>query len=66
MSNVRMSRNVDCTDDLIKQKVSPALALFDMNLTTALKNEHGEKKETLDFLKIFNDCTTQLLSTVST
>ena len=35
-----------------KQKVSPPLSLFDMNLTTALKDEHGEiAKVTWDFLK---------------
>ena len=45
MSNVRMSRNVDCIDDLSKQKLSPALALFAMNLTTALKMSMVKKKE---------------------
>ena len=34
--NYRMSKNVACTDNLNKQKVPPALALFCNELTTAL------------------------------
>ena len=37
-----MSRNVACIDDLIKQKMSPELAPFYLNLTTALKDKHAE------------------------
>ena len=35
-------RNISCIDDLSKQKGSPVVSLFDVNLTTALKDEHSE------------------------
>ena len=42
--------NVDCVDNLRKQKVSSALALFDINVTTTLKDECDEvAKWTWDF-----------------
>ena len=54
-------------DNLSKQKVSPALALFSNEMTTALKNEYGdEAKGTWAFLKMFNDYIIQPLLTVST
>ena len=51
ISNVIMSRNSTCIDDLRNKKLSPELSLFDMNLSTALKDECGEAvKGTLAFL----------------
>ena len=45
--------NVAHIENLRKQKVSTALALFDMNLTTTLKDDYGEvEKGTWAFLKI--------------
>ena len=61
-----MNRNVVHVDNLSNQKVSPALALLDRKLTTALEHERGEKASgTCKFLKIVNDHATQLLLTVS-
>ena len=37
-----MNQNITSIDNLSKQKVSPTLALFDINLTTALENKHRE------------------------
>ena len=65
--NFRMNGNVTCIDNLSKQKVSPALALFDKNLTATLENEYGEKvKGTWMFLRTINDHVMQLLLTAST
>ena len=36
-----MNRNVAHISNLSKEKVSPSLALFSENLTTALKDEYG-------------------------
>ena len=64
---VRINRNVACIDNLSKQKVSPALALFDRNLTTALENEHGEKERgDCALLKNINGHAVQPLLTVTT
>ena len=53
ISNVRININVAHVDSLSKQKVSPTLALFDMNLTTGLKYEHEKvAKGTWSFLEI--------------
>ena len=61
-----MRRNIVFVDNLSKQKVSSLLALFDANLTMALKDEHGEAaKGTWAFLKKNIDCMTKLLLTIS-
>ena len=65
--NVRMNRNAAYIENVSKQKANPVLSLFDINLTTALKDEYGEAaKGTWDFLKLFNDCIAQPLLNVST
>ena len=62
-----MRKKFSYVDNPRKQKVSPALALFDMNLTTALNNECGEAvKGTWTFLTFFNEYTAQSLLTFST
>ena len=67
VSNVRMSRNVAFIDNMSKQKVKPALALFSKDLTTALKDQHGDEAiGTCEFLEMFQDYITQPLLTVST
>ena len=66
MSNVRINRNIAYVDNLSKQKVKPALALFSKEVTTALRDEYGsEADRTTNFLEIFQDCIIQPLLTVS-
>ena len=66
ISDVRMAWNVACVDNLSKQKVKPALALFSKEITTALKNEHDEKAQgTHGFLEMFQDYIIEPLLTVS-
>ena len=66
VSNFRMQRNVAFIDNMSKQKVKPALALFSKDLTTALKDQHGnEAIGTCKFLEMFQDYTMQPLLTVS-
>ena len=66
ISNMRMNRNIACIDNLSKQKVSPALALFSENITTALRDQHGDQaKGTWEFLTFFNDYIIQPLLTIS-
>ena len=38
-----MSKSVACVDSLSKQKVSPALALFSIEITTVLEFEYGNE-----------------------
>ena len=60
-----MNRNAAYIENLSKQKVSPVLSLFDINLTTALENEYGEKaRGTWWFLRTINDDAMQPLLTV--
>ena len=62
ISSLRMNRNIECADNLSKQKVSPALALFSRDLTVALKKECGDNaKGTYEFLKTLNDYVMQPL-----
>ena len=62
-----MQRNVAFIDNMSKQKVKPALALFSKDLTTALKDQHGnEAIGTYKFLEMFQDYIIQPLLTVST
>ena len=65
--NFKMSRNDAYVDNLSKQKVSPALALSEKNLTTALENEYGEKERgAWMFLRTINYYVMQPLLTIST
>ena len=41
-SNTKMAKNVAHIDDLSKQKVPPALALFTREITMALEDEHKD------------------------
>ena len=53
ISKVRMCRNIACVDYLSRQKVSPTLSLFDMNLNTALKMILVKQKKELELFEIF-------------
>ena len=65
-STYRMPRNVAHVESLNKQKVSPALALFSINLTSALEKEHGNAAEgACKLLRMMNDHVVQPLLTVS-
>ena len=67
ISNLRMNINAAYVDNLSKQKVSPALALSEKNLTTALENEYGEKERgAWMFLRTINYYVMQPLLTIST
>lgn len=67
ISSFRMNRNIAYVDNLSKQKVSPALALFSRELTVALKKEFGDNaKGTYEFLKTMNDYAMQPLLTATT
>ena len=64
--NVRMSMNVAYIDSLSKKQASPALNLFQRELTTALENEHGDMaKGTWSFFRMFNDHITLPLLAIS-
>ena len=61
-----MSRNVAYIDNLSKQKVYPALALFSREMTTPLEIEYGhEAKGTWSLLRMMNDYIMQPLLTAS-
>ena len=67
ISSHRMSKKVACTDDLSEQQVSPSLAVFGTDLTTALEHEHGESsKVTWYLLRMFNGRIMKPLLTTST
>ena len=64
ISSCRVHKNTVNPDNLSKQKVKPALALFSKELTKALETEFGEKaKGTHAFLAFINKHVTQLLIT---
>ena len=66
MTNIRMSRNVAHIENLIKQQVSPSLALFFKELTTALEDEYGNMaKAAYLLLRMFSDWRTHNLLTIS-
>lgn len=55
-SSFRMSQNVAYVDNLNKQKVPPALALFSNELSAALEFEYGDAaKGAFELLKMFNN-----------
>ena len=64
ISSCRVHKNTVNPDNLSKQKVKPALALFSTELTKALECEFGEKaKGTYSFLNFINKHVIQLLIT---
>ena len=64
ISSCRVKKNTVNPDNLSKQKVKPALALFSKELTKALETEFGEKaKGTYDFLAFINKHVMQTLIT---
>ena len=61
-----MLRNVAHISNLNRQKVPPTLALFSIELTSALKNKYGGlAKGTYFLLRIFNNYVVQPLLTIS-
>ena len=64
ISSCRVHKNTVNPDNLSKQKVKPALALFSKELTKALESEFGEKaKGTYAFLAFINKHVMQPLIT---
>ena len=66
MRNVRTSKSIPCADSLRNYKVSTVLDFLCQNLTTTLEDEDGSKeKGTWSFLRMLNDCITQLIFPVT-
>ena len=66
VSDVRMSRNAACTENLSKQKVKHAIDLFSRNIASALEDECGKASSgTCNFLRMFDDDMMQPLLNVS-